>query len=86
MVNTDTLAVHVAHPAGAPGVVLLLWRPDSSGRVAFREWGSDAWLAPGRDGEATVGEVWARIAGWRREGWRFSEPPQRLAAWLGQQV
>ena len=78
----ETIAVHAAHPSGAPGVLLLLWRPDELGRVSFREWFSDDWLAPGRDGVADAVDLWERVQKWQAERWILSEPPQRLANWL----
>ena len=80
--DTDTVAVHAAHPSGAPGVLLLLWRPDEDGRVAFRDWSSSDWLAPGIDGSAEGCKIWDRIARWKADGWVLSEPAERLAAWL----
>jgi hypothetical protein len=78
----DTLAIHAAHPSGAPGVLLLLWRPDYMGRVSFREWSSDDWLAPGMEGVAEVRELRERIWSWIERGWKFSEAPSHVEQWL----
>jgi hypothetical protein len=78
----DTLAIHAADPTGAPGVLLLLWRPDTSGRVSFREWSSDDWLAPGTEGVAEARELRERIRSWVERGWKFSEAPSRVEQWL----
>ncbi len=82
MSGSETLAVHAADPTGAPGVLLLLWRPDPAGRVSFREWSSDDWLAPGREGVADVREIRERVRSWVVSGWKFSEAPSRVEQWL----
>ncbi|CAN5838239.1 hypothetical protein BH23GEM5_BH23GEM5_13430 [soil metagenome] len=82
MSGSDTLAIHAAHPSGAPGVLLLLWRPDPSGRVSFREWSSDDWLAPGREGVAEARELRERIQSWIERGWKFSAAPSHVEQWL----
>ena len=82
MTDTETLAVHAADPSGAPGVLLLLWRPDSTGRVQFREWSSDDWLAPGREGVASASELRERVRRWVHRGWNLSEAPSRVEHWL----
>lgn len=83
MSAADTLAVHAADPSGAPGVLLLLWRPGHAGRVSYREWSSEDWLAPGRDGVADAAELRARVQSWVARGWSFSEAPARVQEWLG---
>jgi len=80
--GSDTLAIHAADPSGAPGVLLLLWRPDYMGRVLFREWSSDDWLAAGREGVAEAREVRERVRSWVELGWKFSEAPSRVEQWL----
>lgn len=82
MPRPHTLAVHAQSPDGRDGVVLVLWPPDADGTVAFREWRSDAWMEPGRDGRAAAADLEARIRGWKSAGWRLSEPADRLLAWL----
>lgn len=80
--GSETLAVHAAHPSGTPGVLLLLWHPDASGRVSYREWSSDDWLAPGKEGVAPTEELLERVRRWAASGWNFSEAPSRVEQWL----
>ena len=77
----DNLAFHARHPSGGEGYVVLLFRPEG-GRVSFREWHSDDYTAPGREGTAPVDVFEARVRGWAREGWALTESPERIAAWL----
>ena len=78
----DTLTFHAQHPAGGEAYVVLLYPPDAAGRVAYREWPSTDWAAPGRDGVASADELAERVEGWRRARWTFSEPVERIHAWL----
>ena len=78
----DNLGFHAEHPAGEDRRVLLLFRADSEGLVAFREWGPGDHEAPGSEGVAPVGEVEARVRRWAREGWKLTEHPERICAWL----
>lgn len=78
---SDSFAFHAADGRGGEGYVVLLFRP-AAGRVAWREWPSEAYMAPGREGSSTVEELEERVAGWKRRGWTLSESPQRISAWL----
>ena len=78
----DNLGFHAEHPAGEDRRVLLLFRPDAGGRVAFREWGPGDHEAPGREGVAPAAEVEERVRRWAREGWKLTEHPERICAWL----
>jgi hypothetical protein len=77
----DNLAFHAQHPSGGEGYVVLLFRP-TAGRVGYREWSSTAYLEPGRDCSAPVDEVVERVRAWARDGWKLTESPERISAWL----
>ena len=79
---TDSMTVHASHPEGHEGYVLLLHRPDSMGRVSWREWSSDDYVGPPREGSNTVDEVEHRLQEWARDGWRLSESVHLVLAWL----
>jgi hypothetical protein len=79
---TDSMTVHASHPEGHEGYVLLLHRPDSMGRVSWREWSSDDYVGPPREGSNTVDEVERRLEEWARDGWRLSESVHLVRAWL----
>ena len=81
MTPPDNLAFHAQHPSGAEGYVVLLFRP-TAGRVGFREWSSAEYARPGREGSAAVEELLERVRGWAREGWKLTESPERISAWL----
>lgn len=78
----DTLAFHAAAPGGGEGYVVLLYRPSADGQVRWREWSSDDYMAPARDGTSPVEEVAGRVDEWARAGWTLSEPPHRISGWL----
>lgn len=80
--TADTLAFHAAAPKGGEGYVVLLYRPDAAGQVRWREWSSDDYMAPARDGTSSVDEIVRRVEGWARDRWTLSEPTQRISAWL----
>jgi hypothetical protein len=77
----DNFAFHAQHPSGGEGYVILLFRP-TAGRVGYREWSSTAYTEPGREGSASVDELMDRVRGWAREGWKLTESPERISAWL----
>ncbi|HET7232775.1 MAG TPA: hypothetical protein VFJ16_22385 [Longimicrobium sp.] len=78
----DTLAFHAAAPGGGEGYVLLLQRPDADGQVAWRQWSSDDYMAPAREGTSPAEELASRVEGWARAGWALSESPHRITGWL----
>jgi len=78
----DTLAFHAAGPGGDEGAVVVLHRPDAEGRVRSVEWSAGSYLAPGRLVFTTTDDVMARVAEWRRIGWKLSESPARIESWL----
>ncbi len=78
----DNIAFHAASPSGGQGYVVLLFRPDADGRVRYREWSSADYMAPGREDVTTVDEMNARVAEWARTGWKLTESPIRIEAWL----
>lgn len=80
--SQDTLAIHAGHPEGHEGYVLLLYRPDSEGRVRWREWSSDDYVGPPREGSSSVEEIVDRVVQWGREGWSLNESVHRVTAWL----
>lgn len=77
-----TLTVHAADPAGREAILLVFWPLDAAGRVRYREWTHEAWLAPGRDGDVPAGEMLDRVRGLATRGWKLSEPASRIEAWL----
>ena len=79
---SDTLAFHAVAPGGGEGYVLLLHRPDAHGQVRWREWNSDDYMAPARDGTSLAEEVVSRVEGWARARWTLSESPHRITGWL----
>jgi hypothetical protein len=81
-VSGESLTIHAAAPDGREGYVLLLHRPDAQGRVQWREWSSDDYVGPAREGTASVDEVEARVTGWAHEGWRLSESVHLVTGWL----
>jgi hypothetical protein len=78
----ETLAFHAAAPGGGEGYVLLLHRPDADRVVRWREWSSDDYMAPAREGSSTVDELVRRVEGWARAGWALSETSHRIISWL----
>jgi hypothetical protein len=78
----DNIALHAASPSGGQGFVVLLFRPDADGTVRFREWSSADYMAPGREDVMPVDEMNARVAEWARTGWKLTESPIRIEAWL----
>ena len=82
MSEPDNLAFHAADPAGGGGVVILLFRPDSEGRVRVREWSSADYTAPGREDVVPAERMQARVDAWARAGWTLTESPVRIAHWL----
>lgn len=80
--SQETLAVHAGHPQGHEGYVLLLYRPDAEGRVRWREWSSDDYVGPPREGSSSVDEIVARVAQWGREGWSLSESVPMVTGFL----
>lgn len=82
MSGPDNIAFHAASPTGGQGFVVLLFRPDAQGNVRFREWSSADYTAPGREDEMTVEQMNARVAGWVGSGWKLTESPIRIEAWL----
>jgi hypothetical protein len=82
-VSQDTLAIHAGHPEGHEGYVLLLYRPDSEGRVRWREWSSDDYVGPPREGSSSVEEIVERVSNWGREGWSLSESVHLVMDFLG---
>jgi hypothetical protein len=78
----DSLAIHASEPEGREGYVLLLHRPDAAGRVQWREWSSDDYVGPAREGTATVEEIEARVTRWAHEGWKLSESLPLVTQWL----
>jgi hypothetical protein len=81
-VSQDTLAIHAGHPEGHEGYVLLIYRPDAEGRVRWREWSSDDYVGPPREGSSPVEEIVARVTAWSREGWSLSESVHLVTAFL----
>ena len=81
--NQETLALHADHPEGHEGYVLLLYRPDSEGRVRWREWSSDDYVGPPREGSSSVEEIVQRIADWGRDGWKLNESIHMVTEFLG---
>jgi len=81
-VTADTLAFHAAAPRGGEGYVLLLYRADEAGQVCWREWSSEDYMAPAREGSSPVDEMVRRVEAWSRDRWTLSEPVQRISAWL----
>lgn len=78
----DNIAFHAASPTGGQGFVVLLFRPDAAGNVRFREWSSADYTAPGREDVIPANEMNARVAEWARTGWKLTESPIRIEAWL----
>ncbi|HEX8242999.1 MAG TPA: hypothetical protein VF541_05880 [Longimicrobium sp.] len=78
----DALTVHAAHPDGHEGYVLLLHRPDAQGRVSWREWSSDDYVGPPREGSSSVDEIERRLQEWTRGGWKLSESVHLVTTWL----
>ena len=77
---SDTLAFHAASPGGGEGFVVLLERGD--GMLRTTEWPAGAYLEPGRQGDTSAEELLARVRRWRSEGWKLSEPVERIESWL----
>jgi hypothetical protein len=80
--EAGSLAFHVASPDNAEARVVLLERGADAGRLRAIEWQAGAYHLPGRADEVSAEEMSARVDQWRRAGWRFSEPPPRILAWL----
>ena len=78
----DTLAVTAGHPEGHEGYVLLLYRPDAEGRVRWREWSSDDYVGPPREGSSSIEEIVDRVSQWGREGWSLSESVHMVTSFL----
>jgi hypothetical protein len=81
-VTPDTLAFHAAAPGGGEGYVVLLERADAEGRVRWREWSAEDYMAPAREGTSPASEVADRVEGWARAGWTLSESVHRITGWL----
>ena len=79
---SDALTVHASHPDGREGYVLLLHRPDAQGRVSWREWSSEDYVGPPREGSSTVDEIEQRLQEWDAGGWKLSESVHLVTAWL----
>ena len=82
MMQQDTVTVHASHPEGHEGYVLLLRRPDGEGRVSWREWSSDDYVGPPREGSSSVDEIEGRLQEWARGGWKLSESVHLVVSWL----
>lgn len=82
MSDPDNIAFHASSPSGGQGFVILLFHPDADGTVRFREWSSADYMAPGREDVMPVAEMNARVAEWARTGWKLTESPIRIEAWL----
>jgi hypothetical protein len=80
-VTADTLAFHASAPGGREGYVLLLERA-GTGEVRWREWSSEDYMAPAREGTAPADEIASRVEGWARAGWTLSESVHRITGWL----
>jgi hypothetical protein len=78
----DALTVHVSHPDGHEGYVLLLHRPDAQGNVSWREWSSDDYVGPPREGSSSVDQIEQRLREWSQDGWKLSESVHLVTAWL----
>ncbi|HEX8903732.1 MAG TPA: hypothetical protein VF771_02680 [Longimicrobiaceae bacterium] len=78
----DALTVHASHPDGHEGYVLLLHRPDQRGRVSWREWSSDDYVGPPREGSSSVDEIERRLRDWTEGGWKLSESVHLVVDWL----
>ncbi|HKP75994.1 MAG TPA: hypothetical protein VJT67_10655 [Longimicrobiaceae bacterium] len=81
--SQESMTVHAGHPEGHEGYVLLLYRPDAEGRVRWREWSSDDYVGPPREGSSSVDEIVDRVAQWNREGWSLSESVHLVTSFLG---
>lgn len=82
MSGPANIAFHAADPSGREGYVILLFAPDAEGRVRYQEWSSADYMAPGREDTVSVEEMKARVDGWVRAGWKLTESPIRITAWL----
>ncbi|HEU0015592.1 MAG TPA: hypothetical protein VFQ45_18085 [Longimicrobium sp.] len=80
--SADNLAFHAADPRGGEGYVILLHPPEADGTVRCQEWSSVDYMAPGRESVVRADELMARVEGWRREGWKLTESPERIRGWL----
>lgn len=79
--SADALAFHAAAPDGGEGYVLFLERADG-GEVRWREWSSEDYMAPAREGTSSADEMATRVEGWARAGWTLSESVYRITGWL----
>jgi hypothetical protein len=82
MMQQDSITVHASHPDGHEGYVLLLRRPDPQGRVSWREWSSDDYVGPPREGSSSIDEVEQRLREWAQGGWKLSESVHLVDSWL----
>ncbi|MBB4634837.1 hypothetical protein [Longimicrobium terrae] len=77
----DNIGFQAASPDGRERFVLLCFRPDAEGRVATREWSGAE--QGGREQTQDAADVLRRIDAWEKAGWKFTESPIRIRAWLG---
>jgi hypothetical protein len=79
--ESGSIAFHVIAPDGE-GRVILLERGGDGSALRVTEWQAGAYHLPGQSGRCSGAEMAARLEAWRRAGWRFSEAPPRIRAWL----
>jgi hypothetical protein len=79
--ESGSIAFHVGAPDGE-GRVILLERDRGEAALRVTEWQAGAYHLPGQSSRSTAPEMGARLDAWKRAGWRFSEAPPRIHAWL----